>query len=365
MNTSTAALCLREIDELFRPFVHRKLSLSSRVVMAPLPRLFSQNGVPTPEMLVYYRRRAEHLLGLIITEPVAVNDPAAAGDAGMAHFYGGAALRAWKGICRAVHATPCRIAPQLFHAGMLRPARGDMPHPEAPATGPSGIDPHTLEQRGETMSRERISQVVRAFAQAAADARLLGFDAVEVCGGQGGLIDQFLRPETNRRGDEYGGDLRGRARFACEVMHAVRRAVGRRFPVIFRFSQTLPGQAEPRLVATPAELRELLEPLCESGVDIFACDPPGEETGAAFPGSALGLAGWVRLLTGKPVIASGGVGLQRRGMLPLARRLAAHEFDLVAVGRALLADAEWARKVHDSRESEILPFTQRAWARLF
>ena len=70
----------------------------------------------------------------------------------------------------------------------------------------------------------------------------------------------------------------------------------------------------------------------------------------------MGLAGWVRLLTGKPVIACGGVGLQRRGMLPLARRLAAHEFDLVAVGRALLADAEWAAKVRLLRDSEIHPY---------
>lgn len=365
MNTSPAALCLREIDDLFRPFLHRKLPLCSRLVMSPLPRLYAQNGIPTPEMLVYYRRRAGHLLGLIITEPVAVNAPAAAADEGMARFYGGAALRAWKRICRAVHTTPCRIAPQLCHVGMLRPDGGDVPNPEDPAIGPSGIDPHTLEKRGETMSRERIAQVVQAFARAAADARLLGFDAVEICGGQGGLIDQFLRPETNQRHDEYGGDIVGRARFACAVLHAVRKAVGRQFPVIFRFSQTLPGLVEPRLVRTPAELRELLEPLCAAGVDIFACDPVGEEEGAVFPGSALGLAGWVRMLTGLPVITSGGVGLRRGRMLPLVQRLAAHEFDLVAVGRALLADAEWARKVHEARENEIMPFTQRAWARLF
>ncbi len=360
MNTSVT-LCLREIDELFRPFVHRKLPLCSRVVMAPLPRLYAQNGVPTPEMLVYYRRRAEHLLGLIITEPVAVNDPVAASDEGMAHFYGGAALRAWKRICRAVHTTPCRLAPQLCHMGMLRPCSEN----EAPPIGPSGIDPYTREIRGESMNRERIGEVVKAFAQAAAYARTLGFDAVEVCGGQGGLIDQFLRPETNQRGDEYGGDLRGRTRFACEVLHAVRKAVGRKFPVIFRFSQTLPGMLTPRLVHTPAELQELLEPLCAAGVDIFACDPVNREEGAAFSGSALGLAGWVRLLTGRTVIASGGIGLQTGSILPVVKRMAAHEFDLVGVGRALLADAEWARKLHDARDAEILPFTKRAWARLF
>lgn len=357
MNTSSSMLSLREIDELFRPFLHRKLSLSSRLVMAPLPRLYAQDGVPTPEMLQYYRRRAAHLLGLIITEPVAVNDPAASADPGMAHFYGGAALRAWKGICRAVHASPCRIAPQLCHVGMLRS--------EPPAIGPSGIDPQSLELRGEVMSRGRIAAVVQAFACAAGDARRLGFDAVEICGGQGGLLDQFLRVETNKRTDEYGGSLTARTRFACEVLHAVRKAVGRGFPVIFRFSQTLPWQPSARLVNNPAELQELLHPLCEAGVDIFACDAAGREEGAAFHGSALSLAGWVRMLSGLPVITRGGVGLQPGRMNSLARRLAAHEFDLVAVGRALLADAEWARKIREGRESEILPFTRRAWARLF
>ena len=350
-------LSLREIDELFRPFYHRKLALSSRLVMAPLPRLYAQEGMPTPETLQYYRRRAAHHIGLIITEPVAVNDSAASADSGMAHFYGGAALRAWKRICRAVHAYPCCIAPQLYHAGMLRR--------EAPAIGPSGIDPESMELRGKPMSRSRISEVVQAFAQAAGDARLLGFDAVEICGGQGGLIDQFLRPETNNRADEYGGSLEARSRFACEVLHAVRKAVGRRFPVIFRFSQALSGAYSSPLVQSPEELQHLLHPLCEAGVDIFACDTAEGEERAAFHGNALSLAGWVRLLSGRPVITGGGVGLQSGLMLPLARRLAAREFDLVAVGRALLADAEWARKIHDGRESEILPFTRRAWARLF
>lgn len=358
-------LALREIEALFSPFIHRKLSLSTRFVMAPLLRLFAQNGIPTPEMLRYYQRRAGHLLGLIITEPVAVNDKAAAVDEGMAHFFGGRALRAWKRIVNAVHSSPCRIAPQLFHAGMLRAESGADADSGVRPVGPSGIDPLTLEERGETMSHERIREVVHAYAQAAADARVLGFDAVEICGGQGGLIDQFLRPETNRRHDEYGGDMPRNLRFACEVIHAVRKAVGRRFPVIFRFSQSLPGQVRPLLVSSPSELAELLTPLSLAGVDVFSCDPAGNESSPAFPGSSLGLAGWVRKLSGKPVITSGGVGVDSGSMQTLAERFSMHEFDLVAVGRVLLADPAWVRKIYEARENEILPYTQRAWGRLF
>ncbi len=364
MKTTGSFLSLRDIDMLFRPFEHRKLALASRLVMAPMPRMLAQDGVPVPETGQYYRKRAEHQLGLIITEPVAIDDSAAAADSGMPHLYGGSALRAWKGICRAVHATSCKIAPQLCHVGMLRPAHGDMPNPASPPIGPSGIDPLTREVRGQTMSRNRIRSVVEAYGTAARYARLLGFDAVEINGGHSCLIEQFLRPETNTRLDEYGGDAEGRVRFACEVLHAVRKAVGRKFPVIFRLSQfSLPGWKSDPLVKSPAELEKLLSPLCLAGVDIFACD--GEMVmQPAFRGNALNLAGWIRLLSRKPVITGGGVGVEI-GVERALPRFMAHECDLLSVGRALLADAAWASKIRCSQEQDITPYSQRAWGRLF
>lgn len=358
MKEMPTALSLREIDMLFSPFQHRKLVLRSRLVMAPLPRRYAVNGVPTPEMLLYYTRRAEHMVGLVVTEPVAVND-AAADDVGMAHFYGGAALRGWKSICRAVHAMNCRMAPQLCHVGMLRSRDAG-----AEAIGPSGIHPVTLAKTGETMSRERIREVVQAFGDAAYAARQLGFDAVEINGGHGCLIDQFLRAETNHRSDEYGGDAAGRVRFAREVVHAVRKAVGRRFPVIFRLSQQGIRDEHSLLADSPAALTSLLRPLCEAGVDIFACSGQGAHE-PAFHGSPLSLAGWTRLLSQRPVITDGGVGLPEFRADWLARQLRAGEIDLVAVGRALLADAEWGSKVQSGNMAAIQPFSPRAWARLF
>lgn len=359
---STTSLSLREADTLFSPFICRKFGLVSRLVLAPLPRLLAQNGVPTPEMLLYYRRRAEHLLGLIITEPVAIDDPASAADSGMAHFYGGAALRVWKKICRAVHVTPCRIIPQLTHVGMLRPETGDFPHPDASAIGPSGIDPATQTERGLPMSRSRIQSVISAFAEAAAVSRLLGFDGVEINGANACLVDQFLHSETNRRSDEYGGDLVGRARFACQIVHAVRKAVGRHYPIVFRLSHTGGGIWQRPLVESPAELEALVQPLCDAGVDVFSCDGIGQ---AAFHGSALNFPGWVRLLSRRPVIANGGIGLPGLSVNTLLRRLRAREFDLVAVGRSLLADAAWGTKVKMAREDDIIPYTPKAWLHLY
>ncbi len=378
MHTAHHPLCLREIETLFRPFRHRKLFLPSRLVMAPMTRGFAPQGIPTPEMARYYERRAREGLGLIITEGCMVNEPSASADSNYPDFFSGQSLRAWRHIARRVQRHGCRIAVQLWHMGMARPLphQADMPNPSLPPIGPSGIDPQTLEKTAESMSRAKIAEVINAYAQAAAHARRLGFDAVEIHGAHGYLIDQFLWEATNKRSDEYGGDLVGRTRFAREVVAAVRKAVGRRFPIIFRFSQWKVGQYDAMLARTPAELAELLQPLCEAGVDIFHCSTRHFDA-PAFAGSSRSLAGWTKKLTGKPVIAVGSVGLDKAfldtggenprciGIQRLVEMMAAGEFDLIAIGRSLLADPAWATKMRMGLEEEIVPFSKRSLARLY
>lgn len=377
MHTSES-LSLRDIELLFRPFRHRKLDLPTRIIMAPMTRSFAMDGVPTRDMAQYYRRRAEQGLGMIITEGTLIDDPAASGDPDTPNFFGGAALRAWKAICTAVHATDCKIAPQLWHMGMARPISAMVPRPTELPIGPSGIHPVTLQQLVSPMSRSRIASVIDSFARGAANARSLGFDAVEIQGAHGYLIDQFLWSATNKRTDEYGGDIIGRTRFACEVIHAVRKAVGRDFPILFRFSQWKIDHYDARLAETPAELDALLQPLSEAGVDIFDCSTRTFSR-AEFAGSPLSLAGWVRKLTGKPVIAVGSVGLQQEftprglfnpvpipaaGVTRLLQMIGSGEIDLIAVGRALLADPAWATKQHLGLEKSIIPYTKKALSHL-
>lgn len=362
MDTRTT-LALRDIEILFSPFLHRKINLATRVVMAPMTRNFAADGIPTAEMAQYYRRRAENELGLIITEGAAIDDPAAAADPDTPHFFGGAALRGWKHICRMVHATSCKIVPQLWHVGMARPTDGSAPNPQEAPIGPSGIDPISLQQTAAPMSRSRIGDVIASFARAAANARRLGFDGVELQGAHGFLIDQFLWAATNHRRDEYGGDLPRRVRFAREVVQAVRKSVGRNFPIIFRLSQWKMEHYDARLVHTPEELAELVQPLSEAGVDIFDCSTRYYDA-PEFAGSPLTLAGWVRSITGKPTIGVGAVGVERKPLGDLIRRVRARELDLVAIGRALLADYAWAHKTHRGEEASIAPFTRHSLGRL-
>jgi 2,4-dienoyl-CoA reductase-like NADH-dependent reductase (Old Yellow Enzyme family) len=245
------------------------------------------------------------------------------------------------------------------------------PDPEVPGYGPSAV-PHPGVKDAEVpveMSEADIAEVIDAFGRAAANARAVGFDGVEIHGAHGYLIDQFFWERTNRRTDRWGGDLERRLRFGVEVVRAVRRAVGPGFPVILRFSQWKMGAYDGCLVETPGELERFLTPFVEAGVDVFHASTR-RYWEPEFPGSELNLAGWTKKLTGRPVITVGSVGLdsdflgafagrspKATGIDELLRRMEAGEFDLVAVGRALLADPRWPAKIREGRSDEIVPFT--------
>jgi len=341
-----------------------------------MTRTFCPGGVPHDGVVEYYRRRAAAGVGLIITEGTTVGHLAANGYANVPRFYGEDALAGWKRVVDAVHAEGGRIVPQLWHVGAVR-RLGTEPDASVPGYGPSEkVKDGQVQVHG--MSRDDIREVIAAFAEAARAAQAIGMDGVEIHGAHGYLIDQFFWAASNRRDDEYGGDLAGRSRFAIELVQAVRAAVGPGFPIIFRFSQWKQQDYSARLVETPEALGAFLKPLSDAGVDIFHCSTR-RFWEPEFEGSALNLAGWTRTLTGKPTITVGSVGLDGEflqfmvetdkvakpaSLEGLLRRLGDEEFDLVAVGRALLVDAEWAQKVREGREMDVLPFSREALSSL-
>ncbi|MBP2658979.1 MAG: dehydrogenase [Firmicutes bacterium] len=358
-----------ELELLYQPVTIGNLALANRIVMAPMTRGFSPNGVPGKDVAGYYRRRAENEVGLIITEGTLINHPAAAEGLGRPNFHGEEALRGWSHVVEAVHKAGGKIIPQLWHVGMARQMDGDNPNPTASPIGPSGIDVATGKKVTEPMTSSEIDQIVKAFGQAASDAKSLGFDGLEIHGAHGYLIDQFFWGKTNQRQDEYGGDLIARTRFAVEIVRACREAVGPEFPIVFRYSQWKLGNYSAKLAETPEQLAAFLAPLVDAGVDIFHCSTR-RYWEPEFEGSLLNLAGWTKKITGKPTITVGSVGLDNNfidfftegkgakntSLAPLIKRLQKKEFDLVAVGRALLADPAWATKTHQDRIDELIPF---------
>jgi 2,4-dienoyl-CoA reductase-like NADH-dependent reductase (Old Yellow Enzyme family) len=362
-----------DISPLFRPFEVQNLTLPNRIVMPAMTRRFSPGGVPNADVANYYRRRAEGGVGLIITEGTTIQRPAASNHTSIPNFHEPASLAGWAEVVSAVHAAGGRIAPQLWHQGNTREA-GSGPYPQAPSEGPSALN-----EQSRGMSDADVADTIEAFATAAAAAKRIGFDAVELHGAHGYLIDQFLWAKSNSRHDRYGGNAVERTRFAVEVVRAVRQAVGPAFPVSFRFSQWKVQDYQARLAETPAALERLLVPLAGAGVDIFHASTR-RFWEPEFDGSSLNLAGWARKLTGRAVISVGSVGLdgadfmeQLRGdsigaavgsLDELLRRMDADEFDLIAVGRALLGDPQWPNKVRQGHLDELQPFEKRQLASL-
>jgi len=357
------------VKALFQPFQFGPLSLNNRLVMAPMTRSFSPNGIPGQDVADYYRRRTEGGIGLIITEGVPINHKASSGYPACPTLHGDAALAGWKQVVDGVHAAGGCIMPQIWHVGMARQP-GMEPHLEVPGYGPSALTMGN-EIPAVEMSQTDIDEVIAAYAEAAKNAKQLGFDGVEIHGAHGYLIDQFFWEETNQRTDRYGGSFENRLRFGIEVVEAVRAAVGSDFPVMFRFSQWKPTAFEAKLAQTPQELEQFLMPLSEAGVDIFHASSRRFWV-PEFSGSDLNVAGWAKKITGKPSITVGCVGLDdvnwsganSTELDELVRRLELEEFDLVAVGRALLAEPKWANKVREGRFDEIAPYTKQALKRL-
>jgi 2,4-dienoyl-CoA reductase-like NADH-dependent reductase (Old Yellow Enzyme family) len=281
---------------------------------------------------------------------------------------------------------------QVHHKGGTRHAP-DAPNPYLPSVSPSGVvhrpseeDPFRVELIGEALTRPQIERLVEAYGAAAETAVKLGFDGLEVHGAHGYLIDQFLWPVTNRRTDAYGGCAANRARFAAEIVAECRRRTGPDFPILFRTSQWKTTLYAAMIAHSPEELEALLSPIAAAGVDLFDCSQR-RFWEPVFDGSDLNLAGWVKKVTGKPTMTVGSVTLSgefvpkaasnsrvtsgskpAKGLGPQIRagaesnldRLVAMlergEFDLIGVGRALLANWNWPLLIEDGRWRDLVPF---------
>lgn len=357
----------QSVDPLFRPWDFKGLNLANRIVMAPMTRSKSPGQVPGPEVAAYYRRRVEGGTGLIITEGTTVDHPVASNDVNIPAFHGKAALDGWAHVVAEVHAAGGKIMPQIWHTGTMR-RQGEGPNPDLPSAGPSGLS-KPGKKVGEPMTEADIEAAIDAFGRAAADAKRVGFDGVEIHGAHGYLIDTFFWDGTNARDDAFGGDMVKRTRFAADVVRACRAATGPDFPVVLRFSQWKQQDFSARMALTPGELEAFLAPLAEAGVDIFHCSNR-RFWEPEFEGSDMNLAGWTKKITGKPTITVGSVGLNEdfiaafkgvpAGVADFGNLVTMFErgdFDLVGVGRALLVDPEWSNKIRDGRLSELKPYS--------
>ena len=372
------------VAPLFQPIRINSLELKNRIIMPAMGHGKARGGVLGPSFHRYYQQRAEAGTALLIGEASAIGDPVAPVEPDQTHFHSLWPLTDWQRIAEVVHQAGAKIIPQLWHVGMIRKARS-WPFYHLPSRGPSGLYIQPTDgtpmkapvQQAEPMTQADIEEVIAIYGQAAADARRLGFDGLELHAAHGYLIDQFFWHVTNRRNDGYGGKtLRERARFGAEVVKECRRRTGPDFPIFLRFSQWKIQDYGARLAQTPEELAGMLEALADAGVDCFHASTR-RFWEPEFHGSDMNLAGWTKKITGLPTITVGSISLDKELVPYTIRRQVSNErakettitnlnrvmemfnrgdFDMIAVGRAMLANPDWTRLVRAGRMDLLQPY---------
>lgn len=361
----------KSTEILFQMFNGAGLELANRIVMAPMTRSFSPGGTPGDDVAGYYRRRAEGETGLILSEGVSTNIITATGTPNVPNIVTDAAKSGWKTVADEVHAAGGKMGLQLWHEGPYRnPSKTD--HPDIPSWSPSGFKvPDKV--HWDPMSEAEIETAITEFVDAAVATRDLGFDCVEFHGAHSYLIDSFFWDGTNQRSDKWSGpSWKERTAFACEIIRRSRARLGPDFPLIIRLSQWKQQDFSEKAAKNPDQLEQWLTPLVDAGIDVFHCSQR-RFWEPEFDGSDLNFAGWAKKLTGLPTISVGSVGLtgeftaaysgeisRPANLDALLDRMTKGEFDLIAVGRALLQDAQWAAKIKSGQSDRLMDFSIEA-----
>jgi 2,4-dienoyl-CoA reductase-like NADH-dependent reductase (Old Yellow Enzyme family)/thioredoxin reductase len=333
---------------LTSPIKIANMELRNRMIMPPMVTNFAyEDGSVTDTFRAYHEARAKGGVGLIIVEASNVH-PLGKGFPNEVAIFSDRFIPGLRSLIDVVHAHGAKIAIQLFHAGRQTTSRvtGHPPLAPSPIT-----DPVTGELPRE-LTKEEIAGLVKDFGKAATRAKAAGFDAVEIHCAHGYLLCEFLSPHTNRRTDEYGGTLDNRMRFPVEILRAVRQAVGPDYPVLARISadEKMPGGI------TLEEGKTIAKRFEQEGIDAIHVSAGLYETASwviqplSRPrGCLVDLAEEVKSVVSIPVIAVGRINDPE-----LAERILAEgKADLIAFGRALLADEDLPKKVTEGRTHEI------------
>ncbi len=337
---------------LFAPASLGKLTLSNRVVMAPMTRSRALGNVPNALIAEHYEQRAS--AGLILTEGVAPS-PTGLGYARIPGLFSAEQVAGWKLVTNAVHAKGGHIFAQLMHTGRVGhpanlPEGAELIAPSAIAasgemyTDSQGMQPHPVPR---AMTEADLASTRAEFVQAAKNAIEAGFDGVELHGANGYLLEQFISPVTNQRTDAYGGSIENRLRFVLEVAQAVSDAIGGH-RVGVRLSPYGVNAGMEQYAETDETHLTLVQKLIATGVEyvhLVDHSPMGAPEVPAALKAALRKA-WPRTF-----IASGGFDREKAEAV-----LAEGKADLVAFGRPFIANPDLVTRLEKNLPLNALDF---------
>jgi NADPH2 dehydrogenase len=322
------------MPKLFDPISIRGLKLKNRIVMAPMATNMAANdGQITERHIKHYTARAEGGVGLIIIEHTYVT-PAGKLARNQTGLYDDSQIPYLKKLVDAVHEAGSKVIVQLTHAGSKSSVQvtGSQPVGPSATTSPDGTE------TSKALSLKEIKSVIKAFKEGARRAVEAGCDGVELHGAHGFLLNQFISPYTNKREDKYGGSMENRVRFAIEVISDTRLSLGDK-PLFYRFGadDLIEGgmtRENGRIVAGYLE---------KAGVDVLDISGGigvGESFGLTEPGYFVPLAEGIKKVVNIPVVGVGNITEPK-----FADRIVREgKVDLVAIGRKLLSEPDFARR---------------------
>ncbi len=335
------------IDPLFQPITINRMEIKNRIFMPAMHMNMAGNYAVSDQLVDFYAERARGGAGMITVGYATIDERS--GNPGNIGAHKDIYIPGLTRLAAAIRENGARSSVQLNHAGRYNHSMlmgGKQP------VAPSPIASRLTRETPHELDLAEIEEIVNRFAQAAGRVKSAGFDAVEILSGTGYLISEFLSPLTNKRTDQYGGDFENRIRFGLEVISAVRETVGADFPLLVRMN----GNEFMKGGSSRQELQDYAVRLTEAGVDALCINVGWHEAQVPqivteVPRGVFGyLARSIKEIVNVPVIAS-----HRINDPELAREMISDGLcDMVALGRALIADPFFPEKAAHGHEADIV-----------
>lgn len=337
------------LNHVFSPISIGNMVVKNRLVVPPMVSNYAnEDGTCTEQFISYHEEKAKGGWGLIIVEDYKIN-PEAGGFVKLPGLWDDSQIESHKQLTDRVHQHGAKIAAQIYHAGRETCAEITGVQPVAPSAIPDPV----VNAMPRELSVEEIQELVEQFGDTALRAKKAGFDAVEIHGAHGYLVNQFMSPFSNKRIDQYGGTILNRARFALEVIANIRSKVGTDYPLIYRMSVN--EFVEGGLTTEDSKVISML--LENAGVDlIHASNGVYATTETIIPPTAVGHA-WsaniseeLKKVVSIPVIAVGRIN----DPLIAESVLRSKQADMISMGRGSLADPHLPNKAQAGQFDDII-----------
>lgn len=344
----------RKKIKLFSNININGLELKNRIGLAPMTRTSANaDGVPSEKMLSYYNKYAKGGFSLLISEGTYSDTTYSQGYLHQPGIVTPEHIKAWRAITDAVHQNGANMICQIMHAGAL--TQGNIYRSTTKA--PSSILPKG-EQLGfyggegkfstpDEMSLEEIQEAKEGFINAAVNAKIAGFDGVEIHGANGYLLDQFLTDYTNHREDKYGGSIENRLRLLVEVCNEVRKKVSKDFPVGVRISQFKVNDYTHKWKGGEKDAEIIFNHLGKCGLDFIHITEPQVES-PAFEENGPTLSYLAKKWSKLPIIGNGSITKPEQAEKLITNK----EVDFITIGKAALANKDWPLKAFQVEKME-------------